>query len=73
MAKVDFQPVEVGSVVTAEGQDHTVLASCDQNVGSWYCTSCHKAFRNNLEKDTHASSGVHVLAWVCLEHGMEKP
>lgn len=53
---------------------------CDGNEGSWYCCTHEEQFENQLMKDFHVSDRndwwgdqVHVLAWVCLKHGLETP
>jgi len=41
--------------------------------GHWYCVTHHKSFVHNFDKDTHISTGRHMLVWICHEHGAEQP
>lgn len=77
-----FIPVEAGAKFTApvglDGADVEYEVrwdecDCAEDRGQWFCVTCLRAFRNNLEKDTHATGGTHVLAWICFEHGPEVP
>lgn len=55
------------SVVTASGK-------CDETQGHWYCTTHKLHFQNNMSKDGHVTeNGQHVLAWICVVHGVEVP
>lgn len=48
---------------------------CTFNEGRWHCTTHHREFYNQFEKDTHLTScsGKHRLVWVCHYHGPEVP
>ena len=70
---VEFVRATEGAQFHEADTDYTVGPKCDTNRGQWYCIPCKRTFRNQMEKDLHASAGTHVLAWVCLEHGPEVP
>ena len=67
--------IEVGATGTLAGQEFTAKESCGSNVGRWACVTHDKVFVNQFNKDTHISSSNKpcTLAWVCLNHGVEKP
>lgn len=52
-----------------------VLAPCsEKHSGHWYCVTHREHFANNFMKDTHIGEpGTHKLAWICHQHGIEKP
>lgn len=74
-------PVEIGEEVEVHYPGATprivkekVQAPCSQkHNGHWYCLTHHEHFANQFDKDTHISTGTHKLAWICHEHGIEKP
>lgn len=50
------------------------IPACTVNSGRWLCVTHRKAFPNQLMKDSHITDdAVHVLAWICDEHGPEVP
>lgn len=69
----DIRRIEEGASYAFDGLDFTALPSCGESRGQWHCTTHGETFRNNFEKDSHIRKGEHVLAWVCLEHGLEVP
>ena len=65
--------IEEGASYSFDGHHHTAVQSCGESRGQWHCTTHGLTFRNNFEKDSHIGRGAHVLAWVCIEHGLEVP
>jgi hypothetical protein len=61
------------------GRDRTPMEvqpkdGCSCAGGSWVCcTHPDVPLPNQLQKDIHIGHGEHVLAWMCLEHGLEVP
>ncbi len=70
---ITFVPVTEGEFIDNDTESFLVGPSCSENMGEWYCIDCARSFRNNIEKDGHANSGTHRLAWSCFVHGMETP
>lgn len=77
-------PVTEGETITLHGPEgepttYTVGPCCGENNGRWLCVTHEASFANQLQKDSHisgvfcAEGGEHVLAWVCIEHGLEVP
>ncbi len=72
-------PCEVGEAIAFKQADDrcgevTVKASCgDKHNGHWYCATHREHFENQFMKDSHIRQGKHRLAWICHEHGAEKP
>ena len=53
---------------------YTVSPTCpNKNWGRWLCITHGQGFSNQIEKDFHIEQGAHQLAWLCFEHGYEKP
>ena len=68
---------EVGEKYTLPTGTEVVIAEpCDKNNGYWHCMSHQEGFQNNLQKDIHLDQHKKSsckLAWVCWEHGFERP
>lgn len=77
MKKIEqrVKPVEVGeSIIDANSIRQTIGEACSaKNNGIWFCVTHREAFANQFAKDVHVTVGEHRLAWVCNEHGFEKP
>lgn len=72
--------VNVGEVIRIERiqETFTVKESCDISNGYWYCVSHDETFASNLMLHGHThyypgSKVSHRIAWMCFEHGLEKP
>jgi hypothetical protein len=53
----------------------TIKQPCsDKNNGRWYCVTHKLLFDNQFSKDVHIHDKKdHKFAWICNEHGVEKP
>ncbi len=67
--------VLLGATVKMDGKEQIVKPPCEQkNNGSWYCVTHDYHATNRWDKDSHISTtGKHVMAWFCNEHGLEVP
>jgi hypothetical protein len=45
----------------------------EPTAGFWCCITHGTTFTNQFQKDMHIHAGPHVLAWLCLEHGLVAP
>jgi hypothetical protein len=63
----------VNESVTFGDGTFTVKSTCGSGGGRWACANHREMFQNNMEKDAHIYDGVHVLVWICAEHGPEVP
>jgi len=73
-----LQVVHVGEIINApvHGKRHTVMPACaNKNGGYWYCVTHQCGFDNQFMKDVHIHNETveHKMAWICTEHGLEKP
>ena len=76
LMKIDenVQIADVWSEFTSLGETYVVEPSCGGKSGSWLCITHETVFENQFMKDTHISDGkVHVMVWICPEHGPEIP
>jgi hypothetical protein len=62
-----------GTEFTIGNDSWVVGPKCEESLGQWVCTTHGEVFGNQMMKDSHIRSGVHVLAWVCYSHGAEIP
>lgn len=72
---IEVIPAEIGEEFKIDGETHVIQPACkNKHNGKWVCLT-HRYFpRHQFDKDTHISTpGPHKMAWICLEHGLEKP
>lgn len=67
--------IKVGATGTFIGVKFTAKESCGSSGGRWACITHNKTFQNQLMKDSHIgdSNKPCTLAWICFDHGIEKP
>jgi len=71
--------VKTGQVATWQDGNGTVHGGPAQSActaktdGRWICATHKMFFENQMQKDSHISTGKHLLAWYCFEHGIETP
>jgi len=76
MTEPRISKVEVGDEVPFDDDGSlTTKPPCeDKRNGRWRCVTHKEGFANQLQKDIHIGNGKeHRLAWVCFEHGVERP
>lgn len=67
---------EIGKrILLPSGRSAVVQSGCENKTGgNWYCITHRLLAHNNLMKDQHLDQpGDHELAWLCFEHGPERP
>lgn len=53
---------------------HVVKPQCPGASGAWACVTHKLIHRNNLEASSHEGDGqLHLIVWLCDEHGPEVP
>lgn len=67
--------IEVGATGILAGVEFTAKESCTENAGRWACVTHDQVFINQFMKDTHIGDSKEpcTLAWVCIDHGVERP